>query len=95
MPIKGTTNNPAGRPKGIVNERVKQWESLADAITGKQAARFEEFMDQLWDSEDPKDHYKAAQLFMQALEYFRPKQARITNDVSQFEVVQIIAPDNI
>jgi hypothetical protein len=78
-----------------VNARVQQWESLSDAITGKQAARFEEFMDQLWDSEDPKDHYKAAQLFMQALEYFKPKQARIAKDNGMFGVVQIVVPENL
>jgi hypothetical protein len=95
MPIKGTTNNPAGRPKGIVNERVKQWESLADAITGKQAGKFEEFMDGLWDSNDPKDHFRAAQLFLQALEYFRPKQARLTSDLSQTDPVIIFLDDSV
>lgn len=95
MPQKGTTNNPQGRPKGIVNSRVQQWESLADAITGQQAEKFEGYLNGLWESTDPKDRYKAAQLFIQTLEYFRPKQARITTEISQFEVVQIIAPDNI
>lgn len=95
MPQKGTTNNPQGRPKGIVNRRVQQWESLADAITGQQAEKFEIYLNELWASEDPKEKHKAAQLFIQTLEYFRPKQARITTEISQFEVVQIIAPDNI
>jgi hypothetical protein len=95
MPQKGTTNNPAGRPKGIVNERVKQWESLADAITGKQAARFEEFMDQLWDSEDPKDHFKAAHMFLEVLEYFKPKQSRLSTDITQHERVQIVLGDHV
>lgn len=95
MPQKGTTNNPNGRPKGIVNKRVQQWESLADAITGQQAEKFEVYMNELWESADPKDKYKAAQLFIQTLEYFMPKQARITAEVSQFEMVQIIAPEEI
>jgi len=95
MPLKGTTNNPAGRPKGIVNARVQQWESLADAITGKQAAKFEEFMNRLWESKDPKDHYKAAQLFIQTLEYFKPKQARLTSDSILSEPIQIIISESI
>lgn len=95
MPLKGKTNNPAGRPKGIVNERVRQWESLADAITGRQSLKFELYMDELWESEDPKDRHKAAQLFIQTLEYFRPKQARITNDQNTAAPIQVIFPSGI
>lgn len=95
MPLKGTTNNPAGRPKGIVNERVRQWESLADAITGRQASKFVQLMDDLWESEDPKDRYKAAQLFIQTLEYFRPKQARLTSEHIASDPIQIVISDKI
>jgi hypothetical protein len=95
MPLKGKTNNPAGRPKGIVNARVRQWESLADAITGRQSLKFELYMDELWESEDPKDRHKAAQLFIQTLEYFKPKQARLTSDAALTDSIQVIISDKI
>lgn len=83
--------NP-GRPPGIKNERLKQWEALADSIIGEQADRFREYMNELWDSGDPKLQHMAAELYLQTLEYFKPKQARVTHAGDQNEPVQIIIP---
>jgi hypothetical protein len=95
MPQKGTTNNPQGRPKGIVNRRVQQWESLSDAITGQQAEKFEIYLNELWASEDPKEKHKAAQLFLQTLEYFKPKQSRTMDSPNIISPLIINIPDSI
>ena len=86
--------NP-GRPPGIKNERVQQWEALADSIIGEQADRFREHMNALWESEDVKHQQMAAELYLQTLEYFKPKQARVTHAGDAQEPVQIVIPPNI
>lgn len=83
--------NP-GRPPGIKNERLKQWEALADSIIGEQADRFRQYINDLWDSGDPKKQQTAAELYLQTLEYFKPKQARVTHAGDKEEPVQIIIP---
>jgi len=92
---KGRTNNVHGRKKGTKNNRTLEWETLKSSITGDNAEHFQEFMYRLWSSPDPKDHLRAAELFLQILEYFKPKQSRIQHTGDQGGPVQIIAPDNI
>ena len=86
--------NP-GRPPGIKNERVQQWEALADSIVGEQADRFREHMNALWESEDVKHQQMAAELYLQTLEYFKPKQARTVHAGEQDAPVQITISDKI
>lgn len=73
---KGRTNNPKGRPVGIKNERVKQWEALGESITGKLADRFNEIVLDFMDSGEPELQAKGCNLYLDACEYFKPKQAR-------------------
>jgi hypothetical protein len=95
MPVKGISNNPAGRPKGIVNSRVQQWNELSGSIMGLHTERFNECLCRLWSSNDPQDNLKAAQLYLQVLEYFKPKQSRISHEGRQNEPVIIVIPDKI
>ena len=86
---KGRTNNPKGRTKGSKTKKTKEWEALAESITGHCAEKFRNYVDQLWSSQDPKDKDKAATLYLQTLEYFKPKQQRVESTVDS-EVVVIV-----
>ena len=69
---KGHTNNPNGRPKGAKSKKTVEWEALGEAITTRHADRFNKILKDL-----PDD--KFANKFIQVLEYFKPKQARVEN----------------
>ena len=86
--------NP-GKPTGAKSHKTLQWEALADSIIGEQADRFREHMNALWESEDVKHQQMAAELYLQTLEYFKPKQARVTHAGDKEEPVQIVIPPNI
>jgi hypothetical protein len=86
MPFKKGHKLAKGRPKNSKNERTLEWEALGESITTKQAGKFNEYLNNLWD-EEPSN---AANLFLQTLEYFKPKQARTEikqEGVQQLEVV--------
>ena len=95
MPVKGISNNPSGRPKGIINARVQQWQELSDSITGSQAQKFDEYLNKLWNSSNPQDQYKAAQLYIQVVEYFKPKQSRVAHTGEIGERIIIMAPESL
>lgn len=95
MPVKGISNNPAGRPKGIVNARVQQWNALSESIMGMHTQKFDDYLNSLWDSSDQRDRLKAAILYLKVLEYFKPKQARITHSGDQTEPVIIQVHGNL
>jgi hypothetical protein len=63
--------NP-GRPKGIRNKRVEEWETLKESILSEQVTRFQYYLDELWES----DREKWAYHFHRILEYFKPKLTR-------------------
>jgi hypothetical protein len=69
---KGMTNNPAGRPPGVQSERIKMWNELGEWFTTQGAAKCMRIMNDMEDEEYIK-HYTAL------LEYFKPKQARVTH----------------
>lgn len=66
---QGGLRKGAGRPKGSKNEKTKEWETLGESITTKHADRFNRIMDEANDE-------KFASLYLQTLEYFKPKQSR-------------------
>jgi DNA-binding Lrp family transcriptional regulator len=69
---KGKSGNPNGRPVGAVSEKVKMWNDLGDWFVHEGAAKCMRIMNDMEDEEYIK-HYTAL------LEYFKPKQARITH----------------
>ena len=84
--VKGKSGNVKGKPKGVKAQKTLEWEALGESITTRQAGKFNKFLDRLWDN----DELKAADLFLQTLEYFKPKQARTEikqEGVQQLEVL--------
>jgi hypothetical protein len=73
MPFeKGISGNPNGRPVGAVSDKVKMWNELGEWFVQEGAAKCMRIMNDMEDEEYIK-HYTAL------LEYFKPKQARITH----------------
>jgi DNA-binding Lrp family transcriptional regulator len=73
MPFeKGISGNPNGRPIGAVSDKVKMWNELGEWFTQQGAAKCMRIMNEMEDEEYIK-HYTAL------LEYFKPKQARVTH----------------
>jgi len=69
---KGKSGNPNGRPVGAVSDKVKMWNELGEWFVQEGAAKCMRIMNDMEDEEYIK-HYTAL------LEYFKPKQARITH----------------
>ena len=73
MPFpKGTSGNPSGRPQGAISDKVKMWNELGEWFVSQGAAKCMRIMNEMEDEEYIK-HYTAL------LEYFKPKQARVTH----------------
>ena len=73
MPFpKGTSGNPSGRPQGAVSDKVRMWNELGEWFVQEGAAKCLRIMNDMEDEEYIK-HYTAL------LEYFKPKQARVTH----------------
>lgn len=73
MPFtKGISGNPSGRPQGAISDKVKMWNELGEWFVQEGAAKCMRIMNEMEDEEYIK-HYTAL------LEYFKPKQARITH----------------
>jgi hypothetical protein len=73
MPFeKGVSGNPNGRPVGAVSDKVKMWNELGEWFVQEGAAKCMRIMNDMEDEEYIK-HYTAL------LEYFKPKQARVTH----------------
>jgi hypothetical protein len=72
-PGKGKSNNPSGRPKGIKNKKVQEWEALGEAITGELTGKLKEELEKL----EGKDYINA---LASILQYFKPKMAATTID---------------
>lgn len=84
-----------GRPPGTKSERLKQWDELKDSIVGEQADRFREYLNEMWDSPNPDDRNAAAELYLKTLEYFKPKQARVTHAGDQDAPIKIVIPPDL
>lgn len=78
MPFKKGHN---GHRKGAKGKKTAQWDELAESITGEQADHFSNYMAELWGGgKDSKR--EAAELYLKTVEYFKPKQARVINEVN-------------
>ena len=84
-----------GRPKGSASARVAAWNDLAECIIDRHAGRFNQIMADFMESEDDKKRETGCYLFLQALEYFKPKQSRVTHAGDQNEPIKIEILGNI
>lgn len=72
---KGESGNLAGKPKGTKSEKTLAWEQLGDFITETGAQRVKKILAECTEKEF-MIYYPIL------LEYFKPKQQRIENNVS-------------
>jgi hypothetical protein len=79
MPSKGVINNPNGRPVGTKNVRTLEWEAFGKDFVAEALPKVAVFIHECMDSRDEDLKFKAASLTLDVLEYFKPKQARITH----------------
>lgn len=76
---KGMTNNPNGRPIGSLNKKTLEWEEFGSKFVAEALPKVAEFVNECMDSRDEDLKFKASALALDVLEYFKPKQARITH----------------
>lgn len=82
MPFKpGESGNPDGKEPGTKSKKTIAWEILGESISGPQAEKYNTFMNDLWDGEF-EQKCKAADYYLQTLEFFKPKLARQNIDVT-------------
>ena len=90
MPGKGrpfAKGNP-GKPKGAISEKTRMWEELGQYVVTEGAERAMAVLAAM----DDEDFLSA---YMQMLEYFKPKQARVTHSGDAEAPVQIIVPEGL
>jgi DNA-binding Lrp family transcriptional regulator len=73
MPFeKGLSGNPHGRPVGAVSDKVRMWNELGEWFVSEGAQKCLRIINYMEDEEYIKQ-------YTALLEYFKPKQARITH----------------
>lgn len=92
---KGQTNNPNGRPKGSKNETTLQWEALHESIVGCHAESFNARLDEMMNSDDPKQQARGMEMYIKILKHFRPSYANIQHSGDKVNPVQIIVGEDI
>lgn len=85
---KGESGNPNGRPVGAVSEKVKMWEALGNYVVSQGAERAMHVLSTM-DDEEYLKHY------LTMLEFFKPKQARVTHAGDAKEPVVINMHGNL
>ncbi len=75
---KGHTNNPRGRPKGVVNPATRDARKAIAAFVDKNSNRLERLLDKIEQEESAKDAFSC---IMSVVEYHVPKLARIENKI--------------
>jgi hypothetical protein len=82
------TGRPKGYPrsggmvKGQKKQKTLQWEAIGEALTTRHTERF----DQILESADDE---KFANLYLQLLEYFKPKQSRVEANIQTSQQVDV------
>ena len=97
MPFKkGESGNPLGRALGAKGKKNEQWDALHESIVGLHADNFNKNLTELMESTDVKDRIKAMELYLQVLEYFKPKHSRVAHVGEEgSEKIQIIVNDSL
>jgi hypothetical protein len=78
---KGFQLGNAGKPKGVLNKRSQEWLALRDSIVGYHGPQFNRLLADLWEDPDIDNRVKAAMLYLQALNYFKPKLANVDHTI--------------
>lgn len=85
---KGQSGNPSGKPKGALSARTKMWEALGEYVVTQGAERAMAALHAMDDEEFLKN-------YLTMLEYFKPKQARVTHAGDESAPVIIQIPENL
>lgn len=72
---KFVPGNP-GRPKGSKNIRTRNWDEVGASIVNDHAGHFADVLENLMASDKLTDQVKGAELFLKAVEFFKPKMKR-------------------
>ena len=78
MAFTSETARLAGRKgsrNGVKNQKTVAWETLSESITRQHAEKFNEYMNNLWRGDD-NDKFKAAQLYLKTLDFFKTKDVK-------------------
>ena len=65
----------------MLNKRTEEWLSLRDSIVMRHSKKFDMLLADLWEDDDVDNRVKAAMLYLQALNYFKPKLANVDHTV--------------
>lgn len=96
MPFeKGQSGNPSGKPKGAKSEKTTQWELLHSSIVGQHADRFNTILKNWAESGDPDQEQMFSDAYIKVLEYFKPKQARVSHVGETDAPITIVIPREI
>jgi len=79
--------NP-GKPKGAISKRLQLWQALGEYVVNEGAERAMEVLATL-------DDEQFLEQYMKMLEYFKPKQARVTHAGDAEAPINIIIPPTI
>lgn len=86
MPFK---KGNKGRPVGTKNIKTQQWDELSTSISEQHSINFNAFMDDLWNG-SKEDKYKAANLFLQVLKYFKPRMSSVEATINEPTTISVI-----
>lgn len=75
MSVKGKTNNPNGRPKGVPNKATSKFKEALNRLLEDNSENLKIWLETIA-SESPKD---AVDLILKFAEYAHPKLARVDN----------------
>jgi hypothetical protein len=78
------TEGNSGRPKGAKDKKTIEWEEFGKRIIEAGVDNYAENLEELLESEDPKDKAEGMKRLEAIMEYFKPKLSRadIKSDVN-------------
>lgn len=89
---KGQSGNLAGKPVGTKSKKTIAWENLGDFLTEAGAIRAKEIM-----MKAPSKEFMV--YFNNLLEYFKPKQSRVENNIdiqdNKLEIKRVVYKKNV
>ena len=77
--------NP-GRPKGSKNMRTRTFEEVGGMLVNNHAGQFADVLERLMASDKLNEQVKGAELYLKALEFFKPKMKREEPDADPWNL---------